>query len=258
MGVISLRAHHEAGTLVIEVSDDGAGLDRDRIRARARERGVAGVDALDDDELYELVFAPGFSTAAQVTSLSGRGVGLDVVRGNLEALRGTVSVKSEEGRGTTMTIRLPLTVAIIDGFAVGSAGETYLMPLGAVLECREIAPEGDGSELSGLIDLRGTAVPFVRLRTLFGLGPAQKGRESVVIVQHDGRKAGIAVDQLFGESTAVMQPLGRLFDGLPGLAGSTILGTGRVALILDVPTLFKHATSHKQTPTRGEHHGRAH
>jgi two-component system chemotaxis sensor kinase CheA len=241
VGTIWLRARHEAGTIVIEIADDGAGLDRDRISENARRRGLDPA-RLDEAELQRLVFEPGFSTAEEVTALSGRGIGLDVVRRNIRALRGTVGIRSRSGQGTTITVRLPLTLAIIDGFGVGVAGDTYVIPLENVAECLELPAEAsrDG-EGCGVINLRGTALPYVRLRHLFG-ARSDVPREHVVVVRREeGGHAGLVVDALHGESQTVIKPLGRLFRGVPGIAGSAILGSGRVALILDVPALLGHA-----------------
>lgn len=238
-GSITLRAKRDAGSLVVEVTDDGTGIPLERIRDSARARGVAHVDAMSDDELRDLLFQPGFSTTTSVTSLSGRGVGLDVVQRNLAAARGSIAIESHEGRGTTMRLRVPLSVAIVEGFAVDVADDTFLLPLGSVLECQELetdAPRQAG--MTGLLQLRGEPVPYVRLRDLFAIPGERPTRGSVVVVEHNGNRAGLVVDRLLGEMTVVFQPLGRLFDGLPGVAGSTILGTGRVALVLDVPTLM--------------------
>ncbi|HET6765407.1 MAG TPA: chemotaxis protein CheA, partial [Longimicrobiaceae bacterium] len=234
-GVVRLTAEYEGGTIVIRMSDDGAGLSRERIARRARERGLAAEpERLSDAELFRLIFQPGFSTTDAVTDLSGRGVGLDVVRSKVEALRGTLSVESVEGRGTTFTLRLPLTLALIDGFSVGVGGETYVIPLDSVVECLELPATRHDAAAEGVISLRGQPLPFLRMRSFLGAADAAPGRENVVVVRHGGAQAGLVVDALLGESQAVIKPLGRLFDGLPGVAGSTILGSGRVALILDV------------------------
>jgi len=242
-GKITLKAYHDSGSIVMCVSDDGEGLNRKRIEERARSRGIfADPEKLTDAEAYRLIFEPGFSTSDTVTEFSGRGVGMDVVRRNVEALHGSVAVDSVEGQGTTITIRLPLTLAIIDGFAVGVAGETYVLPLSSVVECLEL-PEADNERgvNRGILNLRGKPLPYVRLRELFELESSIPNRQNVVVVQHDSSWAGIAVDALYGESQAVIKPLGKMFTGLPGIAGSTILGSGRVALILDVPTLLREA-----------------
>ncbi|HKC12422.1 MAG TPA: chemotaxis protein CheA, partial [Vicinamibacteria bacterium] len=242
-GTLALRARHEGATIIIEIADDGAGLNRQRILERARERGIEA-DQKGDEEIQRLVFEPGFSTAETVTELSGRGIGLDVVRRNVTALRGTVGIRSQEGNGTTITLRLPLTLAIIDGFIVGVGDEAYVIPLEAVVECLELPKEASSdAEGGGVVNLRGAALPYLRLRQLFRLGAAGRGqREHVVVVRVDaGREVGLVVDHLEGGFQTVIKPLGRLFQGLSGIAGSAILGTGRVALILDVPALLAEA-----------------
>jgi len=252
-GHVSLRACHEAGSIVIQVADDGSGFDRERIVEQARSEGlVAEPEKLTDAEIYRLVFEPGFSTAEAVTDLSGRGVGMDIVRRNVEALRGSVAIDSRQGEGTTITIRLPLTLAIIEGFGVGVGDETYVIPLEAVLECLELPAEekhrGNGR---GVIYLRGQALPYLRLRDQFALPGPPPPRESIVVVHHGGGQAGIAVDVLYGASQTVIKPLGELFEGLPGIAGSTILGSGRVALILDVPSLLREAVGRQSQSAGG-------
>jgi two-component system chemotaxis sensor kinase CheA len=249
-GRVTLRAYHEAGSIVIQVADDGAGLDRERIVERAKSQGIVSEpEKLTDAEVYQFVFEPGFSTAETVTDLSGRGVGMDVVRRNVEALRGSIAIDSHPSEGSTITIRLPLTLAIIEGFGVGVGNETYVIPLEAVLECLELPaeekPQGNGR---GVINLRGKALPYLRLRNLFALDGETPHRENVVVVQHGSGQAGIAVDVLYGASQTVIKPLGELFQGLPGIAGSTILGNGRVALILDVPGLLRDALGRQVQP----------
>jgi two-component system chemotaxis sensor kinase CheA len=241
MGRLVLRASHEAGSIVIQVQDDGAGLDRRKIAARAAAMGLAGDPArMDDDDLARAVFEPGLSTADQVTEISGRGVGMDVVRRNVEALRGSVTLASEEGRGTTVTIRVPLTLAIIQGFKVGIAGEMYILPLDSVLECIELpAGEGRAGAASGIVNLRGKPLPYLRLRDQFRIQGEPPERENVVVVRHGSLLAGLAVDALHGESSTVIKPLGSMFRDIPGVAGSSILGNGRVALILDVAGLLR-------------------
>jgi two-component system chemotaxis sensor kinase CheA len=242
VGTISLRAVREAGTIVIQLADDGAGLNRGKIAQRARAAGViADPDKLSPQELHRLIFEPGFSTAEQVTETSGRGVGMDIVRRNIEALHGRVEVESEEGRGVTVTIRLPLTLAIIEGFSVGVDSEVYVLPLAAIVECVELpADHHAGRDEQGVMTLRGEPLPFIRLRHLFGL-EGGKQRENVVIVGYQGGHAGIVVDTLYGEHQAVIKPLGNLFQDLPCISGSTILGNGRIALVLDVPGLYRAA-----------------
>jgi two-component system, chemotaxis family, sensor kinase CheA len=237
-GKIVIKAFHDSGSIVVEISDDGAGLDHDGILQHARRQGIIPEGArLSETEIHNLIFQPGFSTADKVSELSGRGVGLDVVRRNVNALSGAVHVASQKGQGTTFTIRLPLTLAIIDGFAVKVDTETYVIPLGSVQECLELPHEKHRSEEGGVINLRGEALPYVRLRDLFGCGGKAAEREKLIVVEYQGGRAGLAADELLGEQQAVIKPLGRLFQGIRGVSGSTILGNGRVALILDVPAL---------------------
>jgi two-component system chemotaxis sensor kinase CheA len=240
-GRVVLRAFHEAGAMVIQVEDDGAGLDRRRIAEKAAALGLAP-DAvrMSDDDLARVVFEPGLTTAERVTEISGRGVGMDVVRRNVEALRGSVSIESEDGAGTTVTIRVPLTLAIIQGFKVGVSEEVYILPLDAVVECLDLPGEETAAGTPfGIVNLRGHPLPYVRLREHLRTGGARPARENVVVVQHGASVAGVAVDALFGESSTVIKPLGTMFKGIPGVAGSSILGDGKVALILDVPGLLR-------------------
>jgi two-component system chemotaxis sensor kinase CheA len=245
-GRLALNAYHDSGSIVIEVSDDGRGLDRKRILAKAIERGlVAPSENPSDDAIDQLIFAPGFSTAAAVTDISGRGVGMDVVKRNIEALRGTVQLVSTPGRGTTTQIRLPLTLAIIDGFLVGIGAVHYIIPLEAMVECVE--PPRDRNvgrdAKTGYVDLRGEVLPFLDLRAFFGAGaPAAGVRQSTVVVRYGQAKIGLIVDRLLGEYQTVIKPLGKLLSSLRGIAGSTILGSGDVAFILDVPALVASAT----------------
>jgi two-component system chemotaxis sensor kinase CheA len=241
-GKIVLQAYHDSGNIVVQISDDGAGLDHGRILAHARAKGIVPEGArLTEAEIHNLIFQPGFSTADKVSELSGRGVGLDVVRRNVNALSGAILVESRKGQGTTFTIRLPLTLAIIDGFAVKVGIETYVIPLSSVKECLELPAEKHSSDEGGVINLRGEALPYVRLRDLFECGGNAPSREKIIVVEYHGGRAGLAADELLGEQQAVIKPLGRLFQGIRGVSGSTILGNGRVALILDVPALCAEA-----------------
>lgn len=241
VGTVLLRAFHEAGSMVIQVVDDGAGLDRDRIAAKAAAMGLAPEGArLSDEDLARAVLEPGLSTADTVTELSGRGVGMDVVRRNVEALRGSVAIESQPGRGTAVTIRVPLTLAIIQGFRVGIGEEVYILPLDAVVECLELPPEETAAGAPfGVVNVRDKPLPYLRLRDHFALGGARPARENVVVVQNGTQTAGVVVDALHGESSTVIKPLGAMFKGIPGVAGSSILGNGRVALILDVAGLLR-------------------
>lgn len=234
-GRLGLNAYHDSGSIVIEVSDDGGGLNTEKILAKATEKGIVQPGQyLTEQEIFALIFEPGFSTAAQVSNLSGRGVGMDVVKRNIQSLRGRVEVHSTPGQGTRFAIRLPLTLAIIDGFLVGAGKASYVVPLDMVVECLELPVE---SRERNYLNLRGEVLPFIRLRDLFELAGERPRRENVVVVKAAGQKAGIVVDQLLGEFQTVIKPLGQLFRNLRGIGGSTILGSGEVALILDVQAL---------------------
>ncbi len=252
-GRIRLDARHDSGSIVISVSDDGAGLQHDKILEKALERGlIAPGDHLSDQEVYALIFEPGFSTADQVSNLSGRGVGMDVVKRNITALRGSIEIHSQHGIGTTITVRLPLTLAIIDGFLVAIGKLVFAIPLDMIDECIEFSAE-PGHDYT---NLRGQVLPFIRLRSLFAVDSAASRRENIVVLKHAGQKAGLVVDTLLGEFQTVIKPLAKLFSQVKCISGSTILGSGEVALILDVPALVKRcvndeksitATSHAQT-----------
>ena len=243
-GTVRLIAYHDAGSVVIEVADDGGGLKRDRIVQKATERGlITAGQVLTDEQVFSLIFEPGFSTAEQVTNLSGRGVGMDVVKRNITALRGTVEVRSEPGLGTRVCIRLPLTLAIIDGFQVGVGQSQFVIPLDLVEECVEMEPAGGAAEDVGHITLHGSVLPLIHLHRMFDIRQKPGRRQSVVVVRSAGKRVGIVVDELLGELQAVIKPLSRLFSQLQGIGGSTILGTGRVALILDVPGLVERTNS---------------
>ena len=240
-GLLQLNAYHDSGSIVIEVEDDGAGLKRDTILEKAIEKGlVSSGQVLSDQEIYRLIFEPGFSTAEQVTNLSGRGVGMDVVKKNIEALRGVVDIESEAGVGTKIFIRMPLTLAIIDGFLVGVGLSSYVIPLDMVFECVELSDaERTEARQHNYINLRDEVLPLMRLRESFNIKGNSSARENIVVVQCGGIKAGLIVDELRGEFQTVIKPLGRIFQGLKGISGSTILGSGEVAVILDVPGLVK-------------------
>lgn len=236
VGTVLLRAHQEPGCVVVEIRDDGHGFDRDRIAARAKELGMPAAPA--GDQLFEVVFQPGFSTAAAVDELSGRGIGMDVVRHNVEKLRGTVSIESVAGAGATVTLRLPVTLAVLDAFFVESAGKIWALPLDVVSECLDVSALAPGH--TGLLPLRGQAVPWLRLSRQFGL-PGDSTREGMVVVQHGGQRAGLVVDRFNGEGQAVLKPLGPALRGARGVTGGALLGNGAVALILDVPALLSAA-----------------
>jgi two-component system chemotaxis sensor kinase CheA len=245
-GTLTLNAYHDSGAIVITVEDDGGGLNRERILAKAIERGLAEPGHhLSDTEVYAMIFEPGFSTAEKVTNLSGRGVGLDVVKRNITALRGTVSINSEDGVGTIVTVRLPLTLAIIDGFLVGVDKSVYAIPLDMIEECVAYSAE-PGHDYT---NLRGEVLPFIRIRELFSVpGKPAKG-ENIVVLKHAGQKAGLVVDTLLGEFQTVIKPLGQMFAQSKCISGSTILGSGDVALILDVPQLVRLSINGDKTDT---------
>jgi len=226
------------------LADDGAGFDRARILSKAKKMGlVVGNEQLRDTEIQQFVFEAGFSTAQSVTDLSGRGVGLDVVRRNVRALRGNVDVSSEPDKGTVFTIRLPLTLAIIDGLAVRVGEDKFIIPSDYVMECTELSAQGDGGcDGKGILNLRGTALPYVRLRDAFHMRGEHPARENVVVVRVGDLDAGIAVDLVVGGQQAVIKPLGKALQSVNGIAGSTILDDGRVGLIIDVPALLSGLT----------------
>ncbi len=256
-GTIQLNAFHDSGSIVIQVSDDGGGLNKDKILAKGIEKGiVAAGQTLTDQEIFKLIFAAGFSTADQITNLSGRGVGMDVVRQNIEALRGTISIDSEQGVGTTMSIRLPLTLAIIDGFLVQVGRSAFVIPLDMVVECIELsASDRENEDQRNYINLRGEVLPYVRLRDLFEIEPdpaVQSGtlRENIVVVQYATARIGIVVDRLLGEFQTVIKPLGKIFSHIRGIGGSTILGSGEVALIIDVAGLIEQVQAREPQPVQ--------
>jgi two-component system, chemotaxis family, sensor kinase CheA len=239
-GTIVLHARHERGTVIVEIRDDGQGMSKERILAKARERGLVGEgDHLTDAQVFALAMAPGLSTAARVTELSGRGVGMDVVRKNVEAMRGSIEIVSTEGVGTTVRLHLPLTVAIIDGFVVSVADERYVIPVAAVSECLAASDTTPGAA-TGVISVRGASMPYIRLRHLLTVDKALAvSRECIVIVNAGGQQAGLVVDELLGETQAVIKPLGGLCNAVPGVSGTTIMSDGRVSLILDIGPLLE-------------------
>ncbi len=239
-GRILLNAYHESGSVVIEVTDDGAGLNREKIYRKGVERGlIAEGTKLSDTELWRLIFTPGFSTAENITNVSGRGVGMDVVKKNVESLRGVIDINSEFNRGTSIRIHLPLTLAIIDGFQVLIRDVPYIIPLDMVLECIDVSEElFMGSEGGNFFTLRGEVLPFLDLKQLFNIEKRDDVKENIVIVEYARKRAGLVVDSLLGELQTVIKPLGKLFSSLKWISGGTILGNGDVALILDIPRLI--------------------
>ena len=240
-GTVHLSATHSGACVLIRITDDGAGLDVAAIKEKAVERGVIAADAeLSENEVFALIFAPGFSTARQVTSVSGRGVGMDVVKRSIEALRGSIEVSSRRGAGTTITLKLPLTLAIIDGLLVKAGDGYFVMPLSMVEECVELTRE-DVLRAHGrhLKHVRGRIVPYIRLRDRFLINGNAPAQEQVVITEVAGGSVGIVVDRVIGEHQTVIKNLGRMYRNIDEISGATILGDGTVALIMDVPKLVK-------------------
>jgi len=241
-GTIFLNAYHETGSIVIEIVDDGKGIDRQKLYNKAVEKGLISSDKkMSDDDILNLIFEPGLSTADKITNISGRGVGMDVVRRNIEALRGLIDIDTIEGEGTHIKIHLPLTLAIIDGFMVEVENAKYVLPLDMVTECIEIT-SGDlkGKDGGNFLNLRGDVLPFMKLKEFFKIDSEDHERENVVVLEYARWKAGLVVDRLVGEFQTVIKPMGKIFSNLKWVSGSTILGTGEVALILDVPMLIQH------------------
>ncbi len=246
-GTVHLDASHRGGNIAVEVSDDGGGLDKERILAKARARGLVGPnDTLSDAEIYELIFLPGFSTAEKTTDVSGRGVGMDVVRRNVKSLGGKIEVMSEQGRGSRFIITLPLTLAIVDGQSVAVGSETYIVPLISIVESMQLK-NGSVSRLSGqgeVFSFRGDYLPIIRLHELFGVEPHTRALHEglVVVAEGDGRRVGLFVDDLLGQQQVVIKSLETNYGHIDGISGATILGDGSVALILDVPGLLRAAS----------------
>jgi two-component system chemotaxis sensor kinase CheA len=247
VGNITLKAYHQGGNIVIEVADDGAGLDRQRILAKARERGFNINDQMSDAEVWLLIFEPGFSTAEQVTEVSGRGVGMDVVKRNISAMGGRVEIESMSGIGTRMTVRLPLTLAILDGMSVSAGKETYIIPLGYVVESLQVerAMIRGISGVERLIQVRGEFLPVAPLHEIFGIAGAETrlDRGIMVVVEADGAKAALFIDALLGQHQVVIKSLETNYRKVAGVSGATIMGDGHVALILDVAALVQMARS---------------
>lgn len=250
-GTVHLEAFHRGSAIIIEVSDDGQGLDSDRILAKARARGlVAANETPSQEAIYELIFLPGFSTAEQTTDLSGRGVGMDVVRRNIKSLGGKIDIRSERGKGSRFTISLPLTLAIVDGQSVCVGNETYIVPLVSIVESLQIKASGVNrlSMAGEVISFRGAYLPLLRLHDLFGIEPRSRVIQEglVVVVEGDGQRVGLFVDDLRGQQQVVIKSLESNYGHVPGVSGATILGDGSVALILDVPGLIRSTSSRRE------------
>ncbi len=244
-GTVHLDACHRGGNIAVEVTDDGGGLDKDRILAKARDRGlVSGGEELSDEQVYDLIFMPGFSTAEKTTDLSGRGVGMDVVRRNVKELGGSIQLSSARGKGSKFTITLPLTLAIVDGQSVAVGSETYIVPLVSIVESMQLRA-ADVSRISGrgeVFCFRGYYLPIVRMHELFGVEPRTRVLDEGLVVVAEGeghQRIGLFVDDLLGQQQVVIKSLEANFGRIDGVSGATILGDGSVALILDIPGLIR-------------------
>ncbi len=244
-GKVHLSASHSGDSVIIKISDDGAGLDSEAILMKARDKEIIGPDTeLNEKEIFALVFEPGFSTAREVTDVSGRGVGMDVVRKNLENLRGTIDIESKKGRGTSITLKLPLTLAIIDGLLVDIAKEYYVIPLSTVEKCVEITrKEGDTARERNIIKYMGKAVPYLSMRDIFEVPGEKPEIEKVVFNEVNGEIVGLAVDRLVGQNQIVIKKMSRVYEDIKNFSGATILGDGNVALVIDIPQVVD---QHKQ------------
>jgi two-component system chemotaxis sensor kinase CheA len=243
-GVIKLHAFHEGGSICITVEDDGRGLNRDKILAKAVKQGlVSDSAALSDDQIYQLILRPGFSTADKVSDLSGRGVGMDVVKRNIESLGGTVSIKTAYGKGTAFTLKLPLTLAIIEGMTIRVGQETYIVPMLSILESIQPKPEAVKTVVGKgeLIDVRGIYLPVVRLYDVFNLKPEYVDPEKAIllILETEGERVAVMVDEILGQQQVVIKSMEQNFRKVQGIAGATILGDGTVGFILDVRGLLE-------------------
>ena len=243
LGQIQVNAFHDTGNIVIEIVDDGEGLDRTAILNKAIANGVVpGGTELTDSEIHQLIFEPGLSTANEVTDVSGRGVGMDVVKKNIESLRGMVEVTSVPGKGTTIQIHLPLTLAIIDGFLVEIGKSSFVIPLDMVLECITLSEEDELEAEGGhFVNLRGEVLPYLRMKEFFQEVETDESQQNIIVVKYGQQKAGLVVDKLLGEFQTVIKPLGKIFNHVQGISGATILGDGSVAMILDIPRLIRFA-----------------
>jgi two-component system chemotaxis sensor kinase CheA len=243
-GTLELVAYHEGGDIIIKVIDDGAGLCRERILGKAIEKGIVSEhEEFPDEYVHNLIFAPGFSTAEQVSDVSGRGVGMDVVRRNVRDLGGNVSITSNEGAGSTVIIRLPLTLAILDGQLACIGKETYIVPLVSIVESLQMQPELISSITgeSELYRLRDEYIPIIRINSLFGMqsGEDDLRKGLLMVVESDGQRVGLFVDELMGQQQVVIKSLETNFRNIQGISGATILGDGTVALIMDIPGVIQ-------------------
>jgi two-component system chemotaxis sensor kinase CheA len=247
-GTILLSAYHSAGSVVVEIRDDGRGLDREKILAKARRQGlVEDGTSMSDREVFNLVLEPGFSTAETVTDVSGRGVGMDVVKKNIEGLRGQLEISSEPGKGSIFRMRLPLTLAIIDGMVIRVSGETYVIPTVSIIKSVKPGKEELSTVLTRgkMLSIQGRLIPLFRLGELFDVSRIgqENGDELVVVIEDEGRQAGLLIDELIGRQQIVIKSLGETMKNIPGISGGAIMPDGRVGLILDVGGLVKMAST---------------
>ena len=249
-GRIRLSAEHSGASVLLKIDDDGSGLNTEAIRAKAVEKGLISPEAImQEKELFSMIFHPGFSTAQTVTGVSGRGVGMDVVRKSIDALQGAIEVESVRGQGTSITLKLPLTLAIIDGLLVKIDDQYFVIPLSIIEECVELNQK-DVVKAHGkkIAEIRGETVPYIHLRELFMMGGNTPSIEQIVTARVDGLRIGFVVDQVVGEYQTVIKTLGRVYRNIKEVSGATILGDGQVALILDLPRLVQKAAMEEICP----------
>lgn len=241
-GTVYLRAFPDSGSIIIEIQDDGAGINKEVVLKKAIENNVVSKnEKLTDKQIYKLIFQAGLSTAKEVSDISGRGVGMDVVKRNIEELRGTLDIDSTQNRGSKITIRLPLTLAIIDGFLVQAGNTKYIIPLDLISECIELTDDYKTSvNAASTINVRGDVLPLLDIREFYEEEIFENIRKNVVIVKYGNYKVGLQVDELYGSQQTVIKPLGAIFENIPGISGGSILGTGEVALIFDIPRLLEY------------------
>ncbi len=252
MGTIRLSATHSGTNVNVSIYDDGRGFDLEAIRLQGVMRGMIEPDAHPtEQELLALIFAPGFSTAEKVTSISGRGVGMDVVRRSVEELGGRIEVSNRQGQGSTITLKLPLTLAIIEGLLVKVGSDLFVLPLASIKECVELPPpdalRGNGGQL---INVRGEIIPYVRMRDYFRMTGDLPAIEYVVILEIEGNRCGFAVDAILGDQQVVIKSLGRTYKDVKGISGATVLGDGTVALIIDIPPIISAAEREREQLVR--------
>ncbi len=247
-GVLELNAYHDAGSIAIEIVDDGKGLDPDLLLQKGIEKGLVNEgDSLSEKEIFNLILQPGFSMAKAVTDISGRGVGMDVVKRNIIELHGSIEIDSKKTKGTKITIRLPLTLAIIDGFLTKVGNTHIIIPLDMLVECIELNKNTKAQmKHNSYINLRGRVLPLLNISDYFNIENSNSIRSNVIVIQYAGEKMGIIVDELLGELQTVIKPMGRLFKELKYFSGSTILGNGEVALIMDIPIMLSMMESKQQ------------